>query len=64
MERFVPSLNFPEDAELTRRQLLRAAQAPVQITDKYHPVIYKALREGVIEFDESEISKSYNSFSL
>ena len=35
-------IEFPlEDAELTRRQLLRSVQALVQIVDKYHPVIYR-----------------------
>ena len=61
-------IEFPlEDAELTRRQLLRAVQALVQIVDKYHPVIYKALREGVIEFDESgnpldELQSAFSRF--
>lgn len=59
-------IEFPlEDAELTRRQLLRSVQALVQIVDKYHPVIYKALREGVIEFDESgnPLSELQSAFS-
>lgn len=59
-------IEFPlEDAELTRRQLLRSVQALVQIVDKYHPVIYKALREGVIEFDESgnPLSELQTAFS-
>ena len=61
-------IEFPlEDAELTRRQLLRSVQALVQIVDKYHPVIYKALREGVIEFDESgnpldELQSAFSRF--
>ena len=61
-------IEFPlEDAELTRRQLLRAVRALVQIVDKYHPVIYKALREGVIEFDESgnplaELQSAFSRF--
>ena len=61
-------IEFPlEDAELTCRQLLRSVQALVQIVDKYHPVIYKALREGVIEFDESgnpleELQSAFSRF--
>ena len=59
-------IEFPlEDAELTRRQLLRSVQSLVQIVDKYHPVIYKALREGVIEFGESgnPLSELQDAFS-
>ena len=59
-------IEFPlEDAELTHRQLVRSVQALVQIVDKYHPVIYKALREGVIEFDESgnPLSELQSAFS-
>ena len=48
-------IEYPlEDANLTRRQLLRTVQSLVQIVDKYHPIMYKALREGVIEFEASE----------
>ena len=61
-------IEFPlEDAELTRRQLLRVVQALVQIVDSYHPVIHKALSEGVIDFDESgnplqELQSAFSSF--
>ena len=59
-------IEYPlEDANLTRRQLLRSVQSLVQIVDKYHPVMYKALREGVIEFEVSEnpLEELQNAFS-
>jgi len=59
-------IEYPlEDANLTRRQLLRSVQSLVQIVDKYHPVMYKALREGVIEFEASEnpLEELQNAFS-
>jgi hypothetical protein len=59
-------IEYPlEDADLTRRQLLRSVQALVQIVDKYHPVMFKALREGVIEFEASEnpLEELQNAFS-
>lgn len=61
-------IEFPlEDAELTQRQLIRAVQSLVQIVDRYHPVIYKALREGIIEFEESgnpleELQSAFSRF--
>ena len=59
-------IEYPlEDADLTRRQLLRSVQSLVQIVDKYHPVMFKALREGVIEFEASEnpLEELQNAFS-
>ena len=59
-------IEYPlEDADLTRRQLLRSVQALAQIVDKYHPVMFKALREGVIEFETSKnpLEELQNAFS-
>ncbi len=48
-------IEFPlEDAILTQKQFMRAFQGLVQIVDKYHPVMDKALTEGVIEFEGSK----------
>ena len=50
-------IEFPlEDADLTQKQFFRSIKTLMQTVDKYHPVIHKALREGVIEFAETEKS--------
>lgn len=59
-------IEFPlEDALLTQKQLMRAVHGLVQIVERYHPVIYTALREGVIEFGESgnPLSELQSAFS-
>jgi len=59
-------IEFPlEDAVLTQKQLMRAVHGLVQIVERYHPVIYTALREGVIEFGESgnPLSELQSAFS-
>jgi hypothetical protein len=65
-------VEFPlEDANLTRRQLLRCINGMVQIIDEYHPIIMNAMRNGVIDFgetgtgqslDESRLAEEYYSF--
>ena len=46
-------IEFPlEDALLTEKQLMRAIQGLVQIIDKFHTVISKALTEGIIDFPQ------------
>ncbi len=48
-------IEFPlEDAILTHKQFMRAVQGLVQIVDRYHPVMHKALTEGVIAFEGSK----------
>lgn len=50
-------IEYPlEDADLTEKQFFRSINTLVQTVDRYHPVIHKALREGVIEFDDAEKS--------
>ena len=48
-------IEFPlEDAFLTEQQLYRTVNTLVAIVDQFHPVIIKALEEGVIDFGDTE----------
>jgi len=45
-------VEFPlEDAELTRRQLMRCVHGIVQIVDEYHGAIGRAMRTGKVSLD-------------
>jgi hypothetical protein len=45
-------VEFPlEDAELTRRQLMRCVHGIVQIVDEYHGAIDRAIRTGRVSLD-------------
>lgn len=48
-------VEFPlEDAVLTHRQLIRCVHGLVGILDEFYPVLYRALHEGVIHFQDAD----------
>ncbi len=50
-----PVVEFPlMDALLTSSQLMRAVNGLVELVDTYHPVLERAAREGVVQFDSDD----------
>ncbi len=50
-----PVIEFPvEDAPFTKAQVMRCLAGITEIIDEYHPVLQRALSEGVIEFNDQE----------
>ncbi len=50
-----PVVEFPlMDAALTGNQLMRAVHGLVELVDMYHPVLERAAREGVVQFETDD----------
>ncbi len=50
-----PVVEFPlMDALLTSNQLMRAVHGLVELIDTYHPVLERAAREGVVQFETDD----------
>ena len=48
-----PVVEFPiEDGTITTKQLARCVHGLAELVDRYYPVLDKALKEGVIDFDD------------
>ena len=48
-----PVVEFPlEDNDLSSAQLMRCMAGLTQLIDEFHPILYRAMAEGVIEFDD------------
>ena len=48
-----PVVEFPiEDGTITTKQLGRCVHGLAELVDRYYPVLDKALKEGVIDFDD------------